>query len=55
VLLSPALRALLGLLQLTAWGMLAWIGVRMLWRDGLQVQSLAQLTLFGFGVVLPAV
>lgn len=55
VLLSPALRALLGLLQLTAWGMLAWIGVRMLWRDGLQVQSLAQLTLFGFGVALPAV
>ena len=54
VLLSPALRVLLALLQLLAWATLAWIALRMLSRDGLQVHSLAQLKLFGFGVALPA-
>lgn len=53
VLLSPALRALLALLQLVAWATLAWIAVRMLTRDGLRVHSLAQLTSFAFGVILP--
>ncbi|HWS77906.1 MAG TPA: apolipoprotein N-acyltransferase, partial [Thermomonas sp.] len=55
VLLPPAMRALLGLLTLIAWSTLAWIGVRMLLRDGLQVNSLVQLKLFGLGVVLPAI
>ena len=54
VLLSPALRWLLALLQLVAWATLAWIALRMLSRDGLRVHSLAQLTLFAFGVILPA-
>jgi apolipoprotein N-acyltransferase len=54
VLLSPALRSLLALLQLIAWATLAWLALRMLGRDGLRVHSLAQLTLFAFGVVLPA-
>jgi apolipoprotein N-acyltransferase len=54
VLFPPALRILLGLLKFIAIGTLAWIGLRMLLRDGLQVHSLAQLKLFCFGVVLPA-
>jgi apolipoprotein N-acyltransferase len=54
VLLSPVLRALMVALQLIAWATLAWIALRMLSRDGLRVHSLAQLTLFAFGVVLPA-
>jgi apolipoprotein N-acyltransferase len=54
VLLSPALRALLVFLQLIAWATLGWIAFRMLTRDGLRVHSLAQLTLFAFGVILPA-
>lgn len=54
VLLSPALRVLLALLQLVASATLAWIALRMLWRDGLRVHSLAQFTLFAFGVILPA-
>ncbi|HQW59736.1 MAG TPA: apolipoprotein N-acyltransferase [Thermomonas sp.] len=54
VLLPPALRGVLGLLQVIGVGTLAWIGWRMLGRDGLQVNSLAQITLFGSGVVLPA-
>ena len=54
VLLSPALRALSGLLTFIAIGTLAWIAWRMLLRDGLQVHSLAQLKLFVFGVILPA-
>lgn len=53
-LLSPVQRALLGLLQLVAWATLAWIALRMLSRDGLRVHSLAQLMLFAFGVILPA-
>ena len=54
VLLTPALRALLFLLQLVAFATLAWIGWRMLVRDGLQVHALAQLKWFGYGVALPA-
>ena len=54
VVLSPALRILLGLLKLIAFATLAWLALRMLLRDGVQVHSLAQLKLFGFGVVLPA-
>lgn len=55
LLLPPAMRVLLGLSTLAAWAMLAWIGLRMLLRDGLQVNSLDQLQLFAFGVVLPTV
>lgn len=54
VLLPPALRVLLAVLQLVAWATLAWLALRMLGRDGLRVHSLAQLTLFAFGVILPA-
>jgi len=54
VLLSPPLRVLLAFLQLVACATLAWIALRMLGRDGLRVHSLAQLTLFAFGVILPA-
>jgi apolipoprotein N-acyltransferase len=53
-LLSPVLRALLAVLQLVTWATLAWIALRMLSRDGLRVHSLAQLTWFAFGVILPA-
>ena len=55
LLLPPAMRVLLGLLTLAAWATLGWIGLRMLLRDGLQVNSLVQLQLFAFGVVLPTV
>ena len=51
---SPALRILLSLLKLIACATLVWIALRMLLRDGIQVHSLAQLQLFGFGVILPA-
>ena len=54
VLLAPALRGLLVLLQLAIWATLAWIALRMLSRDGLRVHSLSQLTWFAFGVILPA-
>ena len=53
VLLSPIWRAVAALLLLTAATCLLWLGMRMIWRDGLQVNSLAQISLFGFGVVLP--
>ena len=53
-LLSPAWRAAAGALRLWAGLGLAWLALDMVLRMGLQVQSLAQLKLFVFAVVLPA-
>lgn len=53
-LLTPPWRALAGLLRMTAGLGLAWLLTGMLLRTGLQVNSLAQLWLFGGGVLAPA-
>lgn len=53
-LLSPSWRAAAGVLRLGAGLGLAWLAMDMLLRIGLQVQSLSQLKLFAFAVVLPA-
>jgi apolipoprotein N-acyltransferase len=53
-LLSPAWRAAAGALRLGAGLGLVWLALDMLLRIGMQVQSLSQLRLFGFAVVLPA-
>lgn len=54
-LLSPAWRIAAGALRLGAAFGLAWLALDMLLRLGMQVQSLSQLKLFGFAVVMPAV
>lgn len=53
-LLSPAWRLAAGTLRLGAALGLAWLALDMLLRVGLQVQSLSQLKLFAFAVLLPA-
>ena len=53
VALSPAWRALSATLRLCAGAALAWLAYDMLFRVGLQVQSLAQLRLYAGAVVLP--
>lgn len=53
VLLSRTWRVLAALLRLSAGTGLAWLLLAMLLRDGLQVNSLAQITLFGIAVVAP--
>jgi apolipoprotein N-acyltransferase len=53
VLLSPGRRRLAAALRIGAALALAWLALRMALFDGWQVQSLAQLRLFGAGVVLP--
>ena len=53
-LLSPGWRLTAGSLRLVAALGLAWLGLDMLLRVGLQVQSLSQLKLFAFAVVLPS-
>ncbi|MEH6421220.1 apolipoprotein N-acyltransferase [Pseudomonas sp. CGJS7] len=52
--LTPAWRALAGALRLCAGVGLLWLAFDMLTRIGLQIQSLAQLRLFGLAVVAPA-
>jgi len=54
-LLGRGARWAAGLLRLVSAAGLAWLALDMLLRVGLQVQSLAQLKLFAFAVVLPAV
>ena len=53
-LLSPPWRLVAGALRLWAGLGLAWLALDMLLRIGLQVQSLSQLKLFAFAVVLPS-
>lgn len=53
VLLSPGRRLIAAVLRIGAAVALAWLALRMALFDGWQVQSLAQLRLFGAGVVLP--
>ena len=53
-LLSPAWRLAAGALRLWAAAGLAWLALDMVLRWGMQVQSLSQLKLFAFAVVLPA-
>jgi apolipoprotein N-acyltransferase len=52
--LSPFWRFSSGLLRVLAGAGLLWLGLKMLWGDGLQVNSLLQLQLFAWTVVLPA-
>ena len=54
VLLRPVWRLLAAALRLAAGAGLAWLLLRMLLWDGLQVNALIQLQLFGFTVVAPA-
>ncbi len=53
--LSRGWRVASGALRFTAALGLAWIALDMVLRTGLQVQSLSQLKVFAFGVVIPAV
>jgi apolipoprotein N-acyltransferase len=55
VVLTRGWRLVAGALRLVAGIGVVWIALDMLWRTGLQVQSLSQLSLFAFAVVLPAV
>jgi apolipoprotein N-acyltransferase len=55
VVLTRGWRIAAGLLRLCAGAGLVWLALDMLLRIGLQVQTLAQLKIFAFGVVLPAV
>lgn len=55
VVLSRFWRTLAALLRLGAGVGLLWLGVSMLLRDGLQVNSLAQIKLFAWAVLVPAI
>lgn len=55
VLLTPGWRAVTALLRVCAGTGLVWLALRMLLRDGLQVNSLVQLQIFVGAVVIPAV
>ncbi len=54
VLLTPGWRASTSLLRVCAGAGLLWLALRMLLRDGLQVNSLVQLQIFIFATVTPA-
>ncbi|WP_313915159.1 apolipoprotein N-acyltransferase [Tahibacter sp.] len=55
VLLTPGWRVATGLLRVCAGAGLLWLVLRMLLRDGLQVNSLAQLQIFIWATLTPAV
>jgi apolipoprotein N-acyltransferase len=55
VLLTPGWRVATALLRVGAAAGLLWLALRMLLRDGLQVNSLAQLQIFVWAVLTPAV
>jgi apolipoprotein N-acyltransferase len=55
VLLTPRWRVLTALLRLCAGAGLLWLAMRMLLRDGLQVNSIVQLQIFAAAVLLPAI
>lgn len=55
VLLTPVWRVVVSLLRVCAGAGLLWLALRMLLRDGLQVNSLVQLQIFAGATLVPAV